>query len=172
MKTIDQNSPLKSLTALLLLFAVCLSLLISSPTRSYAKEQNIENTANKVSPEFKKFGNDYFVLAIVQLNGLMSQPLSDYIKKNSSTTEFFPNLDACAIKIKVSNLAELSSFPEVSSITLDKSVKKLGHISKTTGADAARALGGNKLITVPIQRLLCWILVLILLTSHLLTGKR
>lgn len=84
MQANNRNAPLKRLTALLLLFTVCLSLIISSPTHTFAKEVSIEDKASKVSPEFSHLDKDFQADAILQLNGPMSQALSDFIKRNIS----------------------------------------------------------------------------------------
>ncbi|HYG12019.1 MAG TPA: S8 family serine peptidase, partial [Pyrinomonadaceae bacterium] len=144
MKKLKYPLPLKRVMTLALLCALCASLLLSTyPTQGSAKEVSIESSADKISGEVKKLDKDFNADAILQLNGTMSTMLSDYIKKNISLKESFPNLNAYAIKLKVSLAAELVKFPEVSFISIDKEVKKLGHVSRTTGTDAARNLGGK-----------------------------
>ncbi|MDQ1523903.1 MAG: serine protease AprX, partial [Pyrinomonadaceae bacterium] len=136
---------LRRAAALALLLAMCAGLgLIRHVPGGFAKENNIEAKAGKISPEIKSLDKDFKADAILQLNGAMSPALSDFINKNLSLKETFGYFETYAVKGKVSVLMELASFPEVSSVTIDKKVKKLGHVSLTTGAQAARALGGSQ----------------------------
>lgn len=126
-----------------LLFAVCVGSFPGGAIRTYSKETSIEGEAAKVSRELEKLDKDFNADAILQLNGPLSAALSDFLKKNAAVKESFTNFNAHAIKIKVSFISELIKFPEVSFVTLDRKVKKMGHASLTTGANAARALGGR-----------------------------
>ena len=86
------------LLALALLFAACAGSLTPGVVSTHAKESSIEDTAGKVSTDLAKLDKDFNADAILQLNGPMSAALSDFIKKNISLKESFPNLDAHAIK--------------------------------------------------------------------------
>jgi hypothetical protein len=118
MKDFKYSLPLRRATALALLFALSAGLLLSGyPTPGSAKEESIELSADKVSGEVEKLDKDFNTEAILQLDGPMSDELSDFIKQNVSLKESFTNLDAYAVKLKVSLAAELVKFPEVSFIS-------------------------------------------------------
>ena len=48
-----------------------------------------------------------------------------------------------AVKIKAKDVDAIASRSDVAYMSLDREVKLLGHVSLTTGADAAKAIGGT-----------------------------
>ncbi len=87
---------------------------------------------------------DVIVRAIVQLNGQPSVGLNALLNSPAvSDKGCFYNFNARTMEAPVSLVNQMASFREVSYISLDRDVQMLGHVEKTTGADAMHQQSGN-----------------------------
>ena len=77
---------------------------------------------------------------IVQLDGPMSPLLALTIARSALINRgYSPRLGTVALRVPAQRLGELAVFGEVASITRDRETFSTGHITATTGADAARS---------------------------------
>jgi serine protease AprX len=76
---------------------------------------------------------------IVQLNGPLNFTLKLLITTlGGEVTENFDSLDVIAVKLPAGSLLQLLNLPGIAYVSPDRQVMMLGHLSSTTGADAAR----------------------------------
>jgi serine protease AprX len=130
----------KALALLALYLLLCLGLFVSS-----GMAQNSSNR-QKVGADLKrkaqqKPDNDVDVI-ITPNSGWTSALISDLTAKGATYKRTFVSLGARLYKLKAKDADSIGSHADVAYISLDRSVKLLGHLSLTTGATAARALGG------------------------------
>jgi len=84
------------------------------------------------------------VRAIVQLNQQPGGKLNGLLNSTSvSEKGRFYNFNARSVAAPLSVIREIASFKEVKYISLDRDVQLLGHVEKTTGAEAMRQQSGN-----------------------------
>ncbi|HKP73084.1 MAG TPA: S8 family peptidase, partial [Pyrinomonadaceae bacterium] len=80
---------------------------------------------------------------IVQPDEAWNDSLDSAVSYNNGTTNgSYTNFNARTITLPASAVQALAARTDVKYLTLDREVKQLGHLSLTTGADAARAVGG------------------------------
>jgi subtilisin family serine protease len=97
--------------------------------------------ASKISVLLKRSGQrpDETISVIVTLNGARTELLNAFFKQNGvRLRRDFKNLGSFSLSLPYSRLAQLASFPEISSISSNEVVFSLGHVSSTTGADVGR----------------------------------
>jgi subtilisin family serine protease len=98
---------------------------------------------DKVAADVKqKVAKGERVEAIVRSSGTWSTTLSDAVMSDGgSVTRTFTNLkDMRVVSLPAAAVANLAKRSDVDYIALDREVKKLGHVSLTSGADAARVM--------------------------------
>jgi 6-phosphofructokinase len=107
----------------------------------HAQAQSLLQPGDKVSSDLKqKSASGVKVNVIIQPNGAWSSGLSSAIKSSSGTVKKqFTNFKARVAELPAAAISALANRTDVQYISLDRSVKTMGHVSLTTGADAARA---------------------------------
>src|SRR5258708_11129959 len=127
----------------------------SAKSRDNRDDNNDSRNADKVSPDLRtrvrhahqrsqENNNDEDVKVILQFNGPASAGLVALLSRNGvHVRKHFNNFNSHMVELPASVVEELASFPEVRCVSLDAEVKSFGHVSLTTGADAARANSGG-----------------------------
>src|ERR1051326_2176056 len=140
------RSPLARLTALSLAASLLLGIMVTQVAKVRADRGPAK--ADKVSPDLRgkvaasQGGND-LVSVIVQLNAPASGQLKALLNGNGvHLKNEFKNLGVLTVDLPVSVVAQLSSFDEVSYVSVDRPTAATGHVSLTTGADAVRNTSG------------------------------
>src|SRR5689334_4888444 len=115
-------------------------------TTVHAKDKGLDSKPNKVGSELSdllsKKSGDSLVKVILQLNSKPSGQLNSLLAANGvKIRRHFDNLNSFALELPANVANALSSFPEVSFISLDSEVTTLGgHIARTTGTDNVRSM--------------------------------
>ncbi|HEX8473381.1 MAG TPA: S8 family serine peptidase [Pyrinomonadaceae bacterium] len=79
---------------------------------------------------------------IIQPAGSWNQSLDSALANlGGSTSRLFNNFNFRGVKLPAAAIEALATRPDIAQVSLDREVKLLGHLSVTTGADAARAMG-------------------------------
>src|SRR5437764_153074 len=99
----------------------------------------------KISSDLKQKLNGTSKLSVVVRSaGSWTSTLTNAVNSNGGTVvKTYKNFNARGVTLPPAAVANLASRSDVDFIALDRTVKKLGHVSLTTGADAAAALGGS-----------------------------
>src|SRR5918911_917992 len=157
MQPIKYSHAPRIFASLMLVFCLCASLLISS-TASAEKGSNstsssssggstTSNSKRKVGADLEKKAHDMpntFVKVIVQPTSSWTSSLDTDLKSRGATIKAaFKNLTARSVYMKAKDVDVESTRTDVSYISLDRETKKLGHVTLTTGAAAARTMGGS-----------------------------
>ncbi|HVF56108.1 MAG TPA: S8 family serine peptidase [Pyrinomonadaceae bacterium] len=80
---------------------------------------------------------------IVQSNTVWNAQLDSAVQGNGGTVKrAFKNVNARVVNLSPSSVENLARRSDVRYVSLDRGVRTLGHLSLTTGTDAARAMGG------------------------------
>ncbi|HEX2268078.1 MAG TPA: S8 family serine peptidase, partial [Pyrinomonadaceae bacterium] len=98
--------------------------------------------APKISPRLKpgKHRRDDQVSVILELNSAPSPSLGAFLKQNGvQLRRQLKKSHIFSVSLPFHKVAELSSYPEVFHISTNEPVNPAGHVTATTGADAARA---------------------------------
>jgi serine protease AprX len=100
-------------------------------------------SGDKVSADLKqKLDGGGKVDVVVKAAGSWNKTLDDAVKNNNgSVTKSYANFAVRAVSLPASAVAALASRSDVGYLALDREVKLLGHVSLTSGADAARVMG-------------------------------
>ena len=83
--------------------------------------------------------SELIIPVVVQTKAIPSQSILDEI---GATAVKMRNMYVVTGKVPVYAVDDIAARTEVLYVSFDRQAKKTGHISLTTGADAARALGG------------------------------
>src|SRR5215212_6635818 len=82
------------------------------------------------------------VNVIVKAVGAWNKTLDDAVKSNNGTVvKSFANFPLRAVSLPAAAVEAFAARPDVDYVALDREVKLLGHVSLTSGADAARVMG-------------------------------
>src|SRR5689334_22826793 len=120
-----------------------------------AKDKGLDkknHMPNKVGSDLSDLlshkGSDSKVKVILQLNSKPSGQLNALLAANGvKIRRHFDNLNSFALELPGYVVDALSSFPEVSFISLDSEVRTLGgHIAHTTGADNVRLMSTDGML--------------------------
>ena len=65
------------------------------------------------------------------------------LNNGGQITKNYKNFNARAVSLPASAVNALASRSDIGYVALDRDLKKLGHVTLTTGADAASAMGGS-----------------------------
>src|SRR5215207_1850726 len=97
---------------------------------------------DKVSSDLRqKLGGGGKLDVVVKSAGAWGKALDDAVKNNNgSVTKSYENFPVRAVSLPAAAVAALASRPDVEYLALDREVKLLGHVSLTSGADAARVM--------------------------------
>src|SRR2546423_11535514 len=91
----------------------------------------------------KDGSHDGRVRVIVEPAGAWSGGLDSELKQQGASVKgSFKNFAARAVEIKADDVEKLAERDDVAYVTPDRQVKLLGHVTLTSGADAAAATGG------------------------------
>ena len=146
MTTIRQNT--RSHLSLALVVAITLTSLCYQ--QQVEATSQIEQTpsftkfedAPKVSPLLKpgKHGRDERVSVILELNSPAGRSLGAFLKQDGIRLRRELNRSRIlSITLPFNKVAELSSFSEVFHVSTNDAISPVGHVTATTGTDAARA---------------------------------
>src|SRR5690349_11805329 len=98
--------------------------------------------ANKISPllnDGRHAPND-MVTVIATLANQRSGRLNAFLAKNGvRERRQMKTLGAFSLRLPLNLVGDLAAFPEISHVSSNESVRTLGHVSATTGADAGQA---------------------------------
>src|SRR3954464_14535942 len=104
--------------------------------------------SDKVAPNLRKkvrrsSSQSDTVKVILQINGTASLQLLTFLRSNGvQVRKSFANFNSHMVELPLAAVDQLAAFPEVQTVSIDDEVKPFGHVSLTTGADAARANNG------------------------------
>src|SRR5712691_8076715 len=162
MRSLRRSPTITWSTTLSLVVALVAGILVADNTHAQPKPGSNKsalgsNQADKVSPDqrgrvrsardAKKNENrndENLVKVILQFNGPPSEPLNALLRRNGvHVKRHFQNFNSKAVELPASVVDELAAFDEVRCVSLDAEVKSFGHVSLTTGADAARSSSGS-----------------------------
>ncbi|HVG35210.1 MAG TPA: S8 family serine peptidase, partial [Pyrinomonadaceae bacterium] len=145
-----QSRTVTRLTALLLLCALSLTFMghaastsAQSKRAGSAQGNGRRHRSDKVSSDLRERmrgarPSEDRVKVILQLNDAESGSLASLLKRNGIRVKGdFKNFGARAVELPASVVEELASHPEVEYISTDRKIEGHGHITSTTGADAA-----------------------------------
>src|SRR5690349_19447792 len=109
------------------------------------KNQKPSKVASDLGDVLSNQGSETMVKVILQLNSKPSGQLNSLLAANGvKIRRHFDNLNSFALELPANVVNSLSSFPEVSFVSLDSEVRTLGgHISRTTGTDSVRSLSND-----------------------------
>ncbi|HEV7902943.1 MAG TPA: S8 family serine peptidase, partial [Pyrinomonadaceae bacterium] len=140
----NKFSPTSKLAAFLLLATLCVWLFPSGAARANSLKEKKEKVAGDLREKIGKSKNGENVKIIVQPSGAWNQSLdSDINYHNGNTTRKYSHFSARALTLPAPAVQALADRADVEYISLDREVKQLGHVTLTTGADAARSMGGS-----------------------------
>ncbi|HEY6230682.1 MAG TPA: S8 family serine peptidase, partial [Pyrinomonadaceae bacterium] len=110
-----------------------------------SKNQKPNKVASDLGDLLSKKSSESLVKVILQLNSKPSGQLNSLLAANGvKIRRHFDNLNSFALELPANVVNSLSSFPEVSFVSLDSEVRTLGgHISRTTGTDNVRSLSND-----------------------------
>jgi hypothetical protein len=96
----------------------------------------------KVSTDLRqKLGQSGKVNVIVKSGGAWNRTLDDAVKNNNGTvTKTFASFPLRAVSLPAAAVEAFAARSDVDYVALDREVKLLGHVSLTSGADAARVM--------------------------------
>ncbi|HEX8709732.1 MAG TPA: S8 family peptidase, partial [Pyrinomonadaceae bacterium] len=141
MKSIKRPPFIKVLTTLSLLVLAAAGIMLGDVARA----QTAVTLGDKVSADVRQKaktakGTDKINL-IVQSNSKWSSTLTSNVNGNGgSISRSFTNFNARLVSLPVTAIDALANNSEVRFISLDRELKQLGHVTLTTGADAARTM--------------------------------
>src|SRR4028119_730240 len=127
---------------LLLLAALCVVFFASGKASADSGLEKKDKIAGDLREKIGKAKNGENIKVIIQPSGDWNQSLdSDINYHNGRTTRKYTNFKARALTLPAPAVQALADRLDVEYISLDREVKQLGHVTLTTGADAARELG-------------------------------
>jgi subtilisin family serine protease len=129
--------------SLALAFSLCAGILISNTTfirTAHAASAKLKKS-DDVDKKVKETAPGNFVNVIIQPNGAWSSALTTDLKNRGAVVDAtYKNFSVRTARVKAQDVDLVSNRTDVSFISLNREVKPLGHITQTTGTDAARAL--------------------------------
>ncbi|HEY0100902.1 MAG TPA: S8 family peptidase, partial [Pyrinomonadaceae bacterium] len=112
-----------------------------------ARETNAEVKTEKVSPDLRERARrnpDQRVMVVLQSAGAWSTSHDGLVRAfGANVKRNYQNFDMRAIEVPARVAELLAMQNEFAYVSLDREVRSLGHISLTTGADAARKMTGT-----------------------------
>lgn len=125
------------------LFAAMLALFIcaaSSQVLAQSKPKESDKLEKKMS---QVSGSDFIDVIITPKGGWTSGLTTELTNKGALKKKSFTNFSFQAFKVKRSDISNIASRSDVAFIALDDTVKTLGHMTNTTGANAVRNINGS-----------------------------
>ncbi|HVF42370.1 MAG TPA: S8 family serine peptidase [Pyrinomonadaceae bacterium] len=97
---------------------------------------------DKISSDlWQKVGGGGVVNVVMKAAGPWNSTLDSAVKKNNgSVVKSYSNFPVRAVSLPAEAVAALAARSDVDYLALDREVKQLGHVTLTTGADAARVM--------------------------------
>jgi len=113
-----------------------------------ATAQGILLTEGKVSHDLRKLArgsrSNERVSVIIQFDGIPGSVLDSLVlTRGGRTKAHFKNFNARLVELPAKAVEALAARHDISYISLDRLNIPFGHVSQTTGADAARAINGT-----------------------------
>jgi subtilisin family serine protease len=138
MKREGLNFPLACLAAVAAVAAA-----LAWPCATRVGAQSSSGGRQKVSADLRQQLTQTNKLnVVVKSAGAWNKTLDDAVKSNNGTvTKSFANFPLRAVSLPAAAVEALAARSDVDYVALDRDVKLLGHVSLTSGADAARVMG-------------------------------
>ena len=127
----------------LALFAICFSLVLGASVQNAAAATK-QKQSDKLKKKMSQTGSYEFIDVIIQPSASWTNSLTTNldgvgaVKKNS-----YSNFNFQVYKVKQKDIDAIANRTDVDFVTLDDTVKTLGHMTTTTGAGAVRAINGS-----------------------------
>ena len=125
------------------LLAVLFALFISAgsyPVQAQSKHKKSANLEEKMS---KVSGSDFIDVIINPASNWTSSLTTELTNKGALKKKSFTNFEFQVFKVKRKDIDNIASRSDVDFMTVDDTVKTLGHMTTTTGATAVRAINGT-----------------------------
>ena len=143
MSSPNPTSKLRRALSLLLLLSLCLGGASLPAAAAEGRGKGGRRAeGGKVAPRLRGLRADASgrVEVIIQLEGKMSLGLRELLKRHGARVrKELRTLGAAVVSLPPAALDELEQFEEISFVTPDDDTQVLGHVSRTTGTDAAAA---------------------------------
>ena len=112
-----------------------------------SKSEKISRTLLKHDEALPTNDNGELVQVILQLNAPASGRLNSLLRRNGiRLKDEFRELNSLVVELPFGTVNELSELDEVDFVSLDREVRQLGHVERTTGAALMRTQSGNYLL--------------------------
>jgi subtilisin family serine protease len=122
---------------------IVLTLLICTADRS-VQAQSKSKESDKLEKKMTQVSGSDFIDVIITPKGGWSSGLTNELNnKGALKKKSFTNFSFQVFKVKRSDIDNIASRADVDFIALDDTVKTLGHMTNTTGANAVRNINGN-----------------------------
>ncbi|HEX8191115.1 MAG TPA: S8 family peptidase, partial [Pyrinomonadaceae bacterium] len=133
----ELKSPLACLAAVAALAAA-----LGWPSAPRARAQSLDGGRQKVSADLRqRLAQAAKVNVVVKSAGAWDKTLDDAVRSNNGTvTKTFTNFPLRAVSLPAAAVEAFAARADVDYVALDREVKLLGHVSLTSGADAARVM--------------------------------
>jgi serine protease AprX len=140
MRSSRRTSPISFLAALALLAS---AVVLHGTTAVRARGSS--SAVSKISADLKqKLNGGGKINVVIKAAGSWGKTLDDAVKNNNgSITKTYSNFALRAASLPVAAVNALAARSDVDYVALDRDVELLGHVTLTTGADAARAMADN-----------------------------
>ena len=118
---------------------------VAHARKSSASKVKISKDKVKISKDLKqKLSGTSKLNVIIRSSGSWSNNLTNAVNGNGgSVKRSYRNFNLKMASLSPAAIANLAKRSDVDYIALDRPVKKLGHVTLTTGADAAGAMAGS-----------------------------
>src|SRR3954464_8560531 len=150
MKRGKQSPIVAWLTTISLLFSLAAGIMIGDNARVHAapKGGNGPHKGDKVSSDLrdkvKKAKRNECVKTIIDPAGDWNTNLDSLVsKKGGKVSRSFKNFKSHSVCLPAATVEDLANDPTVDYVSLDRDVQAFGHVSLTTGTDAARTMSGG-----------------------------
>jgi serine protease AprX len=133
------------------MLSLCAGILITEDTRAESAPITTESRVldsnspqDKIAPDLREqissdSARETPVKVILQYRDEAGDKVKSLLKSNNIQIESsFENFNSCAVQMPVNLVDKLAAYDEVSYISLNGEVKRLGHITATTGANLVR----------------------------------
>src|SRR5215204_6316385 len=116
---------------------------LSWPGATPVGAQSLSGGRDKVSADLRKnLSLSGKVNVVIKAAGNWNKTLDDAVKNNNGlVTKTYANFPLRAASLPAAAVEAFAARSDVAYVALDREVKLLGHVSLTSGADAARVMG-------------------------------
>ena len=139
------NTQTSTKTLAVLLSVALIASIFSGAGTPAVKAQTSSASKVKISSDLKqKLSGTSKLNVIIRSAGPWSSTLTNAVTGNGGTvSRSYTNFNLKMVNLPPAAVTNLASRSDVDYVTLDRSVKKLGHVSLTSGTDAAGVMGGT-----------------------------